>query len=215
MATQVIEIDEVSWTDFLKVGGGESIGIMQGKIVSLFQNLRLIAAKVKVKVAQSCPTLCDPMFYTVCGILQARRLEWAAFPFSRGPSQPRDQTQVSRLVGRFFTSLATRESQESWSGQPIPPPGDLPDPGIKPGPPALQADSLPIELSGKPEASVKCVCKIKIQGGEGTAWRPQSPLELPRDAPERSRQRSHIKQAHTSEFHPGKKRPLLFVFTYR
>ena len=48
--------------------------------------------QVKVKVAQSCPTLCDPMgyIYTVLGILQARILEWVAFPFSRGSSQPRD-----------------------------------------------------------------------------------------------------------------------------
>ena len=46
--------------------------------------------EVKVKVAQSCPTLCDPMDYTVCGILQARILKWVAFPFSRGSSQPRD-----------------------------------------------------------------------------------------------------------------------------
>ena len=38
--------------------------------------------KVKVKVAQSCPTLCDPIDYTVHGILQARILEWVAFPFS-------------------------------------------------------------------------------------------------------------------------------------
>ena len=38
---------------------------------------------VKVKVAQSYPTLCDPMDYTVHGILQARILEWVAFPFSR------------------------------------------------------------------------------------------------------------------------------------
>ena len=42
--------------------------------------------KVKVK---SCPTLCDPMDYTVHGILQARILEWVDFPFSRGSSQPR------------------------------------------------------------------------------------------------------------------------------
>ena len=42
--------------------------------------------------SQSCPTLCHPMDYTVHGILQARILEWVAFPFSRGPSQPRDQT---------------------------------------------------------------------------------------------------------------------------
>ena len=58
---------------------------------------------VKVKVAQLCLTLCDPKDYTVHGILQARILEWIAFPFSRGPSQPRDQTQVSRFAGRFFT----------------------------------------------------------------------------------------------------------------
>ena len=45
--------------------------------------------KWKVKVAQSCPTLCDPMDYIVHGILQARILEWVAFPFSRGSSQPR------------------------------------------------------------------------------------------------------------------------------
>ena len=51
------------------------------------------------------------MDYTVRGILQARMLEWAAFPS----------------------------------------PGDLPDPGIEPGSPALQADSLPAELSGKLE----------------------------------------------------------------
>ena len=43
---------------------------------------------MKVKVTQSCPTLCDPMDYTVHGILQARILEWVAFPFSRESSQP-------------------------------------------------------------------------------------------------------------------------------
>ena len=57
-----------------------------------------------VKVAQLCPTLFDPMDYTVHGILQARILEWVAFPFSRGSSQSRDQTQVSYIAGRFFTS---------------------------------------------------------------------------------------------------------------
>ena len=43
----------------------------------------------KMKVIQSCPTLCDPMDYTVHEILQARILEWVATPFSRGSSQPR------------------------------------------------------------------------------------------------------------------------------
>ena len=59
--------------------------------------------------------LCDPMGSTVRGILQARILEWVAFPF-RGSSQLRDQTQVSCIAGRFFTSWSTREAQEYWSG---------------------------------------------------------------------------------------------------
>ena len=45
---------------------------------------------MKLRVTQLCPTLCDPMNYTVRGILQARILEWVAFPFSRGSSQPRE-----------------------------------------------------------------------------------------------------------------------------
>ena len=60
--------------------------------------------KVKVQVAQWCPTPWDPMDYTVRGILQVSILEWVAFPFSRGSSQPRDRTQVSHVAGRFFTS---------------------------------------------------------------------------------------------------------------
>ena len=72
--------------------------------------------RVKVKVAQSCLILCDPMDYTAHGILQARILEWVAFPFSRGSSQPRDRTQVSRIAGGFFTSWATREAQEYQNG---------------------------------------------------------------------------------------------------
>ena len=57
-----------------------------------------------MKVVQACSTLCDPMDYTVHGILQARILEWVAFIFSRVSSQPRDRTQVSRIAGGFFTS---------------------------------------------------------------------------------------------------------------
>ena len=59
---------------------------------------------MKVKVTQLRPTVCNPMEYAVQGILQARILEWVAFPFSRESSQPRDQTQVSHIAGRFFTS---------------------------------------------------------------------------------------------------------------
>ena len=64
---------------------------------------------------QSCPTLCDPMDCrppgsSVHGILQAGILEWVVMPFSRGSSQPRDQTQVSHIAGRFFTIRATRKA---------------------------------------------------------------------------------------------------------
>ena len=56
----------------------------------------------------SCVQLCNPTDGSppgsaVPGILQARTLEWVAFPLSRGSSQPRDQTQVSCLAGGFFT----------------------------------------------------------------------------------------------------------------
>jgi len=51
--------------------------------------IKAIYGKVKAKGAQSCLALCTPLDYTVRGILQARILEWVAFPFSRGFSQAR------------------------------------------------------------------------------------------------------------------------------
>ena len=68
------------------------------------KDVRTQTLEKKVKVAQSCTTLCDPMGYTVHRILQATVLEWVAFPFSRASSQPRDQTQLSHIAGGFFTS---------------------------------------------------------------------------------------------------------------
>ena len=56
-----------------------------------------LMTEVQVKVAQSCLTICDPIDWTGHGILQARILEWVAIPFSRGSSQPRDQTRSSAL----------------------------------------------------------------------------------------------------------------------
>ena len=68
-------------------------------------NLHLICES---EVTQSCPTLCDAMDlslpgFSVNGIFQARILEWVAISFSRGSSQPRDQTRVSHIGGRRFT----------------------------------------------------------------------------------------------------------------
>ena len=70
---------------------------------------RVISGCMYVFVAQSCPTLCDPVECSLQGssfrgIFQARILEWVAISFSRGSSQPRDRTWVSRFAGRFFTN---------------------------------------------------------------------------------------------------------------
>ena len=67
------------------------------------------------EVTQSCPTLCNPMDCSLPGfsihrIFQARVLEWVAISFSRGSSQPRNQTWVSCIAGRCFTLWATREA---------------------------------------------------------------------------------------------------------
>ena len=69
---------------------------------------------MKVKVTQSVSDSLRPHNYTVHGIVQARILEWVAFPFSRGSSQHRDLTQVSSIAGRFFTSWSTRETLICW-----------------------------------------------------------------------------------------------------
>ena len=74
--------------------------------------------KVKVFVAQLCPALCNsmdcsPPGSSVHGTLQARILEWVAFPFSRGSSQPRNRTQASRIASRFFTCLSHQGSYTS------------------------------------------------------------------------------------------------------
>ena len=72
------------------------------------------------EVAQSCPTVCDPMDCSLLwdssihGIFQARVLEWVAISFCRGSSWPRDRTWVSRIVGRRFTIWATREDSDFW-----------------------------------------------------------------------------------------------------
>ena len=79
----------------------------------------MLVSGVKVKeseVAQSCPTLCDPMDcslpgFSVHGISPARILEWVTISFSRGSSRPRNRTWVSCIGGRRFNLWAIREAQ--------------------------------------------------------------------------------------------------------
>ena len=87
-----------------------SLGYIYLQILNLvtFENTSFLDKKVKA--AQSCSTLCGPMNCTVHGILQARILEWVAFPFSRRSSQSRDRSQVSHIAGGFFTNWAIREA---------------------------------------------------------------------------------------------------------
>ena len=68
------------------------------------------SSAVILKVAQSCPTLCVPMDYTAHGILQARILEWVAFLFSSGSSQPRDRTQLSPHCRQILYQLSHKGS---------------------------------------------------------------------------------------------------------
>ena len=96
------------WRGFWK-WGRQAEGTLQYKVYLKVSTAYGNAWSKCVKVAQSCLTLCKPMDYTVHGILQARTLEWVTFPFSRGSSQPRGQTQVSHIAGRFFISWATRK----------------------------------------------------------------------------------------------------------
>ena len=94
--------------------------VKQGLVQGLWGLVSYISLWLKwseEKVAQSCPTLCNPMDYTVHGILQARILEWVAVPFSRGSSQPRDWTQVSHIAGRFLTNWAIVKAPENDAGR--------------------------------------------------------------------------------------------------
>ena len=123
------------------------------------------------KSLQSCPTLCDPMDFSspgssVLGILQTRLLEWVAMPSSRGYSRVRDRNCISYVscIAALTNSFSYLEPvvahqaplsmgfsrQEYWSRLPFPSPGDLPNPGIEPGSPALQTDLLPAGPPGKP-----------------------------------------------------------------
>ena len=152
--------------------------------------LSILIQKSESEVSQLCLTLCNPMGYSppgsfsVHGIFHARILDWVAIFFSRGSSQPRDQTQVSHIAGRLFTLRAIREChikmnfckwlkelnetdlnpgilhfrwilyQLSHRGSPrilervaYSFSSGSSRQGIKPGFLALQADSLPTELS--------------------------------------------------------------------
>ena len=114
-------------TDVLEANHSFELELFQTKQIYLLQNAFLVFGgppsyntsgilvkkKMIVLATQLHLTLCHPMDCSwsgssVHGISQARIVEWVAIPFSRGFSQPRDQTWVSSTAGRFFTIWATR-----------------------------------------------------------------------------------------------------------
>ena len=122
--------------------------------------------KVKLKVAQSHPTLCNTMDYIVHGILQARILEWVAIPFSRGifptqgwnPDFPhwkqilyQQSNKESPRILEWVAFLFSRGSSH---------------PGIEPRSPSLQADSLPVEPQGKSNAMVAIKCDYRCHSNK-------------------------------------------------
>ena len=102
-----------------------------------------------MKVTQLCLSLCDPMDYIVHGILQAKILQWVAFPFSQGVFPTQDSNPGLPHGRQILYQLSHKGSPRILQWVAIPSPADVPDPGIEPGSPALRADSLPTELSPK------------------------------------------------------------------
>ena len=106
-----------------------------------------------MKVAQSYPTLCDHGLFSPwnspgqnTGVGSLFLLQGIFPTQGSNPGIPH--------CGEILYQLSPKEAQEYGSGQPFPSPVDLPDPGIEPGSPALQVDSLPTELSGKTPSKI-------------------------------------------------------------
>ena len=95
-------------------------------------------------------------------------MQWVAVPFSRGSSQPRDQTQVSALWILYQLSHKGNPRILEWVAYPFY--SDLPNPGVEQGSPDLQVDSLPTELSRKPYM-ISLICEIKKKMNLYTKWK--------------------------------------------
>ena len=139
---------------------------MKWIIINLVSLLWILVALA----AQSCLTLLQPHGHSpsgssVHGISQAGTLEWAAIPFSNiiyvfvSLSVVYDSLRPPWTVAHQAPQSLGFSRQEYWSGLPCTPPRNLPNPGIKLGSPALQADSLPYEL---PESNIIYIYKYYI-----------------------------------------------------
>ena len=93
---------------------------------------------------------CSPLGSSVHGDSPDKTMEWVAMPSSRGSSQPRNWTQVSHIAANSLLSESPVKPKNTGVGSLFFLQGDLPNPGIEPGSPELQVDSLAAKLPGKP-----------------------------------------------------------------
>ena len=106
----------ISWIVFPKLQHWKEAMSFQIQAIWLTSKFSMFHFPKKVKVTQSCLTLCDPMDYRVHGILQARILEWVAGPFSRGSSQLKVQGHIInfrnfieiKIVDKYHGVLSSR-----------------------------------------------------------------------------------------------------------
>ena len=118
--------------------------VSQAGVVTLRRQVRKHARKAQRRAhSESRDRLCDLRDYAVHGIPRGQNTGVGSLSLLQGIVP----TQGS--VGSFPAEPPGKPKNTGGGGQPFPPPGDCPDSGIEPGSPALQADSLPTELSGK------------------------------------------------------------------
>ena len=121
LGTRVVQIKTMVWKASTPTRTAITMLFNRKQVSSTSSNWNAYIAggsESESEVAQSCPTLCDPMDCSppgssLHGILQARVLEWGAISFSRGSSQPRDRTRFSRISGGRSNLWATREALKS------------------------------------------------------------------------------------------------------
>ena len=105
---------------------------------------------LQVKVVQLCPTLCDPMDYTVPRILQAKILEWVAIPFSQGSSQTQGWNPGLLHCRQILCQLSHQGSSRILDGVAYAFSRGSSRPRNRTGVSCIAGDSLPAELPGKP-----------------------------------------------------------------